>query len=162
MLWISRAVFEHLRPSTLTSWQAGRVVDNHAALEAGLLAAIQVKLEAASPSTVEHVKKWRVRARQAGREVRNRAALAADLSAQAGRRWALTPVIWTSDAAVAGPPAEASQFADVLNANREAVVRTSSKTTAPVWSWCLFSRLRIIVTQEWKSRELHPGTAGHL
>jgi len=83
VLWISRAVFEHLRPSTLTSWQAGRVVDNHAALEAGLLAAIQVKLEAASPSTVEHVKTRQVRAWRAGREVRDHAALAADLSAQA-------------------------------------------------------------------------------
>lgn len=43
MLWVSRDIFDHVRPSRLVSWQTGRVVDNEAEVLTALQNAITVR-----------------------------------------------------------------------------------------------------------------------
>ncbi len=43
MVWVSREVFDHVRPGRLSHWQRGRVVDNEGEVVAALQAAVRVR-----------------------------------------------------------------------------------------------------------------------
>ena len=43
VVWVSREVFDHVRPGRLSDWQRGRVVDNEGEVVAALQAAIRVR-----------------------------------------------------------------------------------------------------------------------